>query len=266
MNDQAPVAPLQRAWPRGALWVGAAVLAASLHIGGLALAAWFLADYDDGEGLGTANAEFAVELASPDQPNLELPEGPDSQASEASRAQQEQKAAGASEPVPEKSQVDEPDQVSAPEEQKKPEEEKQKALTESMPSQDMPSAPDSAPQVMESAKKAQRAQAPNPGLGRDQLKLTEAWGAKVSAYFQQKLRYPKGRTNKRVVTVGIQLVLNRRGNVVSVEVAESSGDPAFDEEALAMVHRSDPVPAPPVGLAQDEFRFTMPVRFRPPKD
>jgi len=264
MNELVPaVASPQRAWPRGALWLGAAVLAVSLHLGGAALAAWYLAEDDDAEGLGRASAEFAVELASPNEQNLDLPDGPENQASEESRAQPEQKAAAsASEPVPEKMQ-DESDQVSAPEEKKKPEEEKEKALTDSVPTQEMPSAVDSAPQVLETAKKAERAQAPNLGLGKDDLRLTAAWGRKISAYFSQHLRYPKGKNDRRVVTVGVHLVLNRRGNVVSVEVAKSSGDPIFDEAALAMVRRSDPVPAPPVGLVQDDYSFTLPVVFRP---
>jgi len=246
-----PHPTLHRIWPRGALWVGAVVVAASLHIGGLALAAWFLSDRDEGEGLGRANAEFAVELASPNVAIVDEPEGPESEASEESRAQPEQKAEASE--VPEQPREEEADQVVAPEE-KKPEEK---------PTLEMPSAADSAPQAMEGQKKAERVQAPSPGLGKDDLKLTAAWGRKISAYLSQRLRYPKGRNDKRVVTVGVHLVLNRRGNVISVEVAKSSGDPVFDEAALAMVRRSDPVPAPPVSLAQDEFSFSLPVVFRP---
>ncbi|MCL2715445.1 MAG: TonB family protein [Alphaproteobacteria bacterium] len=244
------LASQHRVWPRGALWVGAAVVAASLHIGGVALAAWFLSDRDEGEGLGRAGAEFAVELASPDVPNLNMPEGPESQASEESRAQPEHRE-DPPEAVPEKS--DEADQVAAPEE-KKPEEK---------PTLEMPSAADSAPRAMEVPKLADKVKASNPGLGKDDLKLTAAWGRKISAYLSQHLRYPNGKKDRRVVTVGVHLVLNRRGNVISVEVVKSSGEPAFDEAALAMVRRSDPVPAPPVSFTQDEYSFNLPVVFRP---
>ena len=47
----------------------------------------------------------------------------------------------------------------------------------------------------------------------------------------------------KAATVKVSLVLNRLGNVVQVAVLESSGDPAFDEAAISMIRRSDPVPA-----------------------
>jgi TonB family protein len=43
----------------------------------------------------------------------------------------------------------------------------------------------------------------------------------------------------------VSLVLNSRGNVVSVALAEFSGDPAFDDAAISMIRRSDPDPPPP---------------------
>jgi TonB family protein len=43
---------------------------------------------------------------------------------------------------------------------------------------------------------------------------------------------------------------------------KGSGDPVFDEAALAMLHRSDPVPAPPPLIADEGLSFTLPVVFR----
>ena len=45
-------------------------------------------------------------------------------------------------------------------------------------------------------------------------------------------------------------------------IEKSSGDTAFDEAALAMVKRSDPVPAPPPLIADEGLSFTLPVIFR----
>jgi len=45
-------------------------------------------------------------------------------------------------------------------------------------------------------------------------------------------------------------------------IEKSSGDVAFDEAALAMVRRSDPVPPPPPLIADEGLRFTLPVIFR----
>ena len=41
-----------------------------------------------------------------------------------------------------------------------------------------------------------------------------------------------------------------------------SGDAAFDQAALDMLKRSDPVPAPPPLVADEGLSFTLPVIFR----
>ena len=41
-----------------------------------------------------------------------------------------------------------------------------------------------------------------------------------------------------------------------------SGDAAFDEAALSMIRRSDPVPVPPAGLTDDQFSFSLDVNFK----
>ena len=55
---------------------------------------------------------------------------------------------------------------------------------------------------------------------------------------------------------------DRLGHVLSTSIEKGSGDTAFDEAALAMVRRSDPVPAPPPLVADDGLSFTLPVIFR----
>ena len=52
------------------------------------------------------------------------------------------------------------------------------------------------------------------------------------------------------------------GHVLSANIVKGSGDTAFDEAALAMVRRSDPVPKPPPMIADDGLNFTVPVIFR----
>ena len=60
----------------------------------------------------------------------------------------------------------------------------------------------------------------------------------------------------------MNLVLNRLGHVMSLAVAESSGDPLFDEAALDMIRRSDPVPRPPAALTDDTFSRSLEVEFK----
>jgi len=59
--------------------------------------------------------------------------------------------------------------------------------------------------------------------------LTAKWGKKISAYFELHKKYPENKSKDTKVKVS--LVLNRRGNVLSVDVMESSGDPVFDDAA-----------------------------------
>ena len=83
----------------------------------------------------------------------------------------------------------------------------------------------------ENAPEAEKAKAPNLGIGKDKQRLAADWGRQISAYFELHKRYPKVKKGKST-TVKVSLVLNRLGNVVSVDVQESSGDAAFDEVLL----------------------------------
>ena len=86
------------------------------------------------------------------------------------------------------------------------------------------------------------------------------WGHQISAYFELHKRYPKVVKNKSAM-VQVNLVLDRLGRLVTVAVAESSGDPLFDQAALSMIHRSDPVPRPPAGLTDDQFSYSLNIKF-----
>ncbi len=56
--------------------------------------------------------------------------------------------------------------------------------------------------------------------------------------------------------------LDRTGHVLATRIVRGSGDASFDEAALAMIRRSDPVPAPPPLIADEGLTFTLPVIFR----
>ncbi|MDB5573032.1 MAG: outer rane transport energization protein TonB, partial [Tardiphaga sp.] len=73
--------------------------------------------------------------------------------------------------------------------------------------------------------------------------------------------YPVERQQKSAEIV-VNFVLDRLGHVQSVTLLKGSGDAAFDAAAVAMVRRSDPVPAPPPLIADEGLSFTLPVIFR----
>jgi len=67
---------------------------------------------------------------------------------------------------------------------------------------------------------------------------------------------------KQPVTVALSFVVDRTGHLVSKQVARSSGDPAIDEEAIAVLVRAAPFPPMPAALPDDHLVFTVPLRFR----
>jgi TonB family protein len=249
------------------LWTVAAIAALALHLGGAALALANLRTDDGDDGLGASGAEYAVEMTSPKLPETDLPPGPDSEASQFQPQQMEQQAELKETDLPKErpQEAEDPDRLVTENDSKKPVEDTTKvAKVETQAVEEMPNAQESARQSLdENAREGDKAAAPNQGIGKDIRKLTAEWGKRISAYFELHKRYPKDKS--KTTTVKLSLVLNRRGNVVSVDVTESSGDPAFDNEAVAMVRRSDPVPAPPAGLTDDQFSFSLPVNFKKPK-
>ena len=53
----------------------------------------------------------------------------------------------------------------------------------------------------------------------------------------------------------LRVRLSSSGTVLGVQVAQSSGNGAFDRSAEAAVYKSDPLPAPPAGLQEINFFF-----------
>ena len=109
-----------------------------------------------------------------------------------------------------------------------------------------------------------RSQAPVPGIGKSLQRLQASWDAHLSAHFKRHLRLPDVPKDKNV-KVWVMVTLDRLGHVLSSSIAESSGDPAYDEAALAMIRRADPVPKPPPLVADTSLSFRLPVTFSAPK-
>lgn len=250
--------------PPWRLWTIAAVAAVALHVGGAALALTHLRDDGDFDSLATNVANIAVELTSPNVEETDLPAGPDSDASVASPALAEQKAEVKPTDLPKDTpkETDDPDRVVTQNEPTKPTEDNPKPETvQTTASQQSVAQEATARQRLENAHEANLAAAPNIGIGKDNQRLAAQWAKQINAYFEQHLRYPKTE-NIKATKVTLKLVLNRLGHVVSLAVAESSGDPLFDEAAMDTVRRSDPVPRPPAELTDDTFSYTLPVDFK----
>ena len=106
-----------------------------------------------------------------------------------------------------------------------------------------------------------RSVAPAPGTGEAARRQRVTWKRRWSpiSTAQALSRQPQ---QKKTAEIVVSFALDRTGHVISTGIVKGSGDAAFDEAALAMVKRSDPVPQPPPLVADEGLNFTLPVIFR----
>src|SRR6195256_1431843 len=104
------------------LWIFAALGALALHIGGGGLAVAHLRADDPDDSLGTPAIEIGLEMTSPHVEATDLPPGPDTDASVASPALQEQKAELKETELPKDvpTETEDPDRVVTPDDSHKP--------------------------------------------------------------------------------------------------------------------------------------------------
>jgi TonB family protein len=249
--------------PSRRLWLIAGVGALALHLGGAALAVAHLKNLDDDDSLGAPAIEVGLELASIKSEPTDLPPGPETDASDASPPVPEQKAELKETDLPKDTPTEEAeaDRLVTPNDVKKPVEEDAKiAAVQTQASQESVAAEATAAPTIDNAPKAVRSVAPAVGTGESARHARVTWEKQLMAHFNRHKRYPTDRLTKGA-EITVTFELDRMGHVLSASVVRGSGDRAFDEAALSMLHRSDPVPRPPPLVADEGLNFTMPVNF-----
>lgn len=74
--------------------------------------------------------------------------------------------------------------------------------------------------------------------------------------------YPPAARSAHVQGVVLMhFIMDRRGHVLSSELAKSSGFSVLDREAEALIHRADPLPAMPDSMPGATFDAVVPVEF-----
>lgn len=250
--------------PSRRLWIFAAIAAIAIHLGCIALAMAHMQSDDADEDLGAPAIEIGLEMASPHREATDLPPGPDTDASMASPALAEQKAEVKETDLPKDTptETEEPDRVVTENDSKKPvEDNPEKEAVQTAASQESVAAEATAMPSVEHAKESEHSVAPQQGTGESARRIRATWQKELVAHLDKHKRYPAGHGRKNAEIV-VNFTLDRLGHVVSASVVKGSGDPEFDEAALAMIHRSDPVPPPPPLVADEGLSFTLPVIFR----
>ena len=255
---------LDQQQPAWRLWIFAGVGALMLHIGGAALAIAHLKTDEPDDSLGASAIEVGVELASLHREATDLPPGPDTDASVASPQLAEQKAEVKETDLPKDTptEAEDPDRVVTQNESKKPKEDDPKiAAVQTSASTESVAAEATATPSSDAIPEGTRSVAPAIGSGETARRVRATWQKELVAHLDKHKRYPTERSLK-AAEIYVRFTLDRLGHVLSTTIEKSSGDTAFDEAALAMVKRSDPVPAPPPLIADEGLSFTLPVIFR----
>src|ERR1700730_4128862 len=246
------------------LWMFAAIGALALHAGGAALAFAHLKADDLDEAVGAPAIEIGLEMTSPRVQPTDLPAGPDTEASVASPAMAEQKAEVKETELPKDvpTESENSDRAVTPNDEDKPKEDDAKmAAVQTQASTESEAVEATAVPSSENIPQAMRSVAPAQGTGESAQRVRATWQKELIAHLDKHKRYPAERSQKNAQIL-VSFALDRMGHVLSASIVKGSGDPAFDQAALAMVRRSDPVPQPPPLVADEGLNFTLPVIFR----
>jgi periplasmic protein TonB len=250
--------------PSRRLWVLAAAGALALHLGCGALAVAHLQTDDDDDAVGSAAIEVGMELASVRREATDLPPGPEADASVASPALAEQKAEVKETELPKDvpTEAEDPDRVVTPNDSQKPKEDDPEiAAVQTQASTESVASEATATPSSDAIPEGPRSVSPAQGIGEVARRERVKWEKQLVAHLDRHKRYPAQRSQKSAEIL-ISFALDRTGHVLSSTIVKGSGDAAFDEAALAMLRRSDPVPQPPPLIADEGLNFTLPVIFR----
>lgn len=257
---------LTRLWtdPSRRVWLFAAIAALILHGAVAAIAVTSLADDADDDELGAAGIEVGLEFLAPRGETTDLPPGPDTEASAASPQVVEQKAEVKKTDLPQDKPVEaeNPDRVVSPDKASDPKEDDPNvAARQQAPSQESVAAEATAMPTSESAQQSDRSVTLAQGTGASKQRIRTTWQKELVAHLDHHKRYPTDRSDVSV-RIMVSFEIDRTGHIISSSIVQGSGYPDFDQAALAMLKRSDPVPAPPPLVADEGLTFTLPVVFR----
>lgn len=119
------------------------------------------------------------------------------------------------------------------------------------------------------AAKAMTATAAKPPAGRADADSVQAhagfsgsYAARVRAWLESHKTYPKAaRMRKQQGVAHVAFVIDRAGHVLDCRLVSPTGHALLDQEALAMVRRSDPFPTPPHTVQGEHIALDAPVEF-----
>ncbi len=255
---------------RALRWVGAALLVAAAHIGCTALA---LMHWQEESAEDAAAGPVIVEMVPmPVVTRVDSPDVAHGPLMEEARLTP-QAAKETKEKVEEELPPVDPSPASEPElvlpaprpvVEKKPEEEQPKEeVTQQQAAEQTVAAPLTTAPPRVDAAEARAAAAPTPGASASIARVQATWEKTLVSHLNRFKRYPESaRARGTQGGVSVTFTIDRGGRVIASRILQSSGSPALDAEALAVLQRASPLPAPPDQVAGATFNLTLPIQFR----
>lgn len=146
--------------------------------------------------------------------------------------------------------------------EKSEEQEDQEVTSERNTRQSSASPVTTAPPVSETTL-AEVPTAPSVGISAAAARAQATWYNTLAAHLNRYKRYPmQARAHNIEGVVKIEFTLDRSGQVVSSRILQSSGSSFLDEEAMAMIRRAAPLPAPPQQVPGTALSLAVPIKFR----
>jgi periplasmic protein TonB len=126
-----------------------------------------------------------------------------------------------------------------------------------------PPAPATTAPPQAEAPPAPSAVAPAPGASSAPASnAVPTWQGLLVGRLERFKRYPyEAQYRHQQGVVYLHFTMDRSGRVLTAAIGKSSGFDALDEEALALIHRAEPLPAPPREVTGDPIELTVPVQF-----
>ncbi len=257
---------LEPAWRRWRRWIGAGMLVGTLHIGGGAAALWQWPEAEvDEEPEGAMMLELAPMPIAPKEEMQNLAIGAPAEDSVPTPPVEEVKELRPEElpPVEEAPLARDPEvamEKIKPVEEK--EEEEEKKPQEQVQAQTVASSQASAPPPIEAAQEGPKAAAPNQGASRKPNQAQISWQKALHLHLSKHKRYPGEARSQRIQgVVTVTFMIDSTGKVTNTRILKGSGSSLLDEEALAMLSRASPLPAPPEDTAAGALNLSLPIQF-----
>jgi protein TonB len=90
----------------------------------------------------------------------------------------------------------------------------------------------------------------------------DAFLARLLAQLNRFKQYPRAARQAHIEgVVMLHFIMDAEGNVLTSEIATSSGRPVLDNEALALIQRAQPLPALPAGFPTPTLDAVVPIEF-----